>query len=115
MSKVTNDQKHIIDALINQDYDYVWEQVKYVGYKKVSDMNERYMIFCDVVENFDYDKNNNFICYYSTQLGYYIADKLNTFYVSRNRSIINNLKNEYISPTECSKSKITRILKEWQN
>ena len=113
--KGTNDQQHIMDALIAKNYKYVWEQVKYIGYNKVSDINERYMIFCDVVENFDYEKNNNFICYYSTQLGYYAADELTTFYVSRNRSIINSLKSEYISPTECKKSKLTRILKDWSN
>ena len=113
----TNDQQHIIDALAEKNYKYVWEQVKYIGYKKVADINDRYMIFYDVVEEFDYEKNNNFICFFSTRLGYYAADELHTstFYVSRNRSIINNLKSEYISPTDCKKSKLTRQLKEWSN
>ena len=114
-NKGTNDQQHIIDALIRKDYKYVWENVKYIGYKKVTDINERYMIFCDIVGKFDYNLNNNFICYYMTQLGFYAADECSTYYVSRNRTVINYLKNENISPTDCKKSKITRELKNWSN
>jgi hypothetical protein len=113
--KGTNDQQHIIDALMTKNYKYVWEQVKYIGYLKVADINTRYMIFCDIVEEFDYVKNNNFICFYTTRLGYYTADECSTYYVSRNRNVINNLKSENISPTECKKSKITRQLKDWSN
>ena len=86
----TNDQAHIIEALQRGDYKYVWECVKYIGYKKVPNINTRYMIFYDIVEEFDYEKNNNFICFYKTRLNYYSADELSTFYVSRNRNIINN-------------------------
>ena len=116
MSKAgTNDQKHIIDALKVGNYAYVWEKVKFVGFRKIDNINDRYSIFCDIVDSFDYERNNNFICFYSTRLGYHAADELSTFFVSRNRSIINNLKNENISPTDCDKSKITRILKDWSN
>lgn len=111
----TNDQAHIIEALQRGDYKYVWECVKYIGYKKVPNINTRYMIFYDIVEDFDYEKNNNFICFYKTRLNYYSADELSTFYVSRNRNIINKLKQEYISPTDCENSKLTKILRKWSN
>lgn len=113
--KIENDQAHIIDALRRRDYKYVWEQVKYVGYTTVPNINSRYVIFYDIVEDFDYEKNNNFIYYYKSRLKYYSADELGTFYVSRNRAIVNRLKQEYISPTECSESKLTRLLKRWSN
>lgn len=113
--KATNDQEHIIDALKRGDYKYVWEQVKYIGYANVPNINTRYMIFYDIVEDFDYENNNNFIYFYKARLKYYSADELSTFYVSRNRTIINKLKQEYISPTECKKSKITNILRKWSN
>ncbi len=111
----TNDQEHIINALQKGDYKYVWEQVKYIGYKQVPDINVRYMIFYDIVEDFDYENNNNFIYFYKARLNYYNADELSTFYVSRNRNIINKLKQEYISPTDCEKSKLTKILRKWSN
>ena len=41
----TNDQQHIIDAIDRKDYGYVWEQVKFVGYKKLPDINDRYTVF----------------------------------------------------------------------
>ena len=111
----TNDQEHIIDALRDGNYAYVWEQVKYIGYQKVADINDRYIIFCDIVESFDYERNNNFICFYSTRLGFINSDICDTFFVTHNKSIINKLKSEYISPTECENSKITRDLKKWTN
>lgn len=115
MKQKTNDQQHILDALAIQDYMYVWQQVKYVGYKKVSDINVRYSIFCDVVDTFDYTRNNNFIQFYLTRLSYYCADTNETYYVSSNRAIIHKLRNENISPSDCKSSKITRILKHWGN
>ena len=106
-----NDQQHIIDALSVADYMYVWQQVKYIGYKKVADMNERYLIFCDVVENFRYEENNNFILYYSQRLQFYSASKNDTFLVPASRGVVNRLKQEYISPTDCDKSKIAKSLR----
>lgn len=115
MKKVTNDQQHIIDALIACDYIYVWMQVKYIGYNYVHDINERYTIFMDCVENFDYERNNNFIQYYKNHMKYYLGYKNDTFYVSQNKTIINKLKSENISPTECKKSRLVQELKKWGN
>ena len=114
-NKITNDQQHIIDALSVGDYSYVWEQVKYVGFKKVKDINQRYCIFWDIVTDFDYENNNNFIHFYLKRLDYNKKSENNTFYVTSTRSIINHLKTENISPTECNKSKLTKILKNWSN
>lgn len=110
-----NDQQHIIEALSICDYMYVWQKVKWIGYRKVSDIKERYLIFCDVVENFRYEENNNFILYYSQRLGFYSASKNETFLVPASRGIISRLKQEYISPTECDESKIAKDLRNWNN
>ncbi|MBQ8218476.1 MAG: hypothetical protein IJZ79_01890 [Bacilli bacterium] len=115
MQKVPNDQQHILDALAVGDYMYVWQQVKWVGYKKVADINDRYAIFCQVVEKFDYEQNNNFIKFFIDHLKYTAGYDNKTFYVSTNRSIINKLKRENISPTDCEDSSITRELKNWSN
>ena len=115
MEQKTNDQQHIIDALSVADYMYVWEKVKFVGYKKVPDMNDRNLIFWDVVTKFDYTINNNFIHYYSKHLGYYSNSKNDTFIIPTSRGVIGHLKSEYISPTECNKSKIAKDLRNWNN
>jgi len=115
MRKVPNDQQHIIEAIAVEDHMYVWQQVKYIGYKKVADINDRYVIFCSVIEKFDYTQNNNFIKFYSDHLKYSASYTNKTFYVSTNRSIINKLKRENISPTDCDNSSITKELKNWSN
>lgn len=114
-AKNTNDQQHIIDALSVNDYAYVWEKVKYVGYKKVPDMNERYLIFYSVVDKFKYEENNNFIHYYLQRLTFYSASKNETYFVPTSRGIIGRLKTEHISPTDCENSKIAKDLKNWSN
>ena len=111
----TNDQQHIIDALSVKDYAYVWEQVKYIGYTKVADMNERYLIFYDIVDQFRYEENNNFIYYYRQHLSFYSASKNDTYVLPTSRGIVGKLKREYISPTDCEESKITKDLKNWSN
>lgn len=115
MKKVTNDQQHIIDALSIGDYMYVWQQVKYIGYKKIADINDRYIVFCDCVDSFDYKKNNNFIKFYLDRIKYSTSYNNKTYYVSTNRSIIRSLRNENISPTECEKSNLTKELRNWSN
>lgn len=115
MGRVKNDQQHIIEALSIGDHMYVWQQVKYIGYKKVADINDRYAVFCSIVDKFDYENNNNFIKFYLDNLKYVASYDNKTFYVSVNRTIINRLKNENISPTECENSSITKELKNWSN
>lgn len=115
MRKVPNDQQHIIDALSLGDHMYVWQQVKFIGYKKIADINERYAIFCKVVEKFDCEQNNNFIKFYTDHLKFHASYQNKTFYVSSNRSIISKLKRENISPTDCDDSSITKELKNWSN
>ena len=69
-TKFTNDQEKIIEAIDAKNYKYVWEQVKFIGYSKVRDINVRYMLFFEIVQKFITEKNNNFIYYYKKQLGY---------------------------------------------
>lgn len=113
--KITNDQQHIIEALAAKNYNYVWEKVKVIGFRLIPDINERYMIFWDVVNTFDYKVNNNFIHFYLSHMTYYKASKHDTFYVTTNRSVIHALRNENISPSHNTKSKIANNLKDWSN
>lgn len=115
MGKVTNDQEDIIEALSEGRIMYVWQRVKYIGYKTCDDMNERYTIFCDCVADFDFMRNNNFIKFYKDRLRFNASYMNATFYVSDNRAVVQNLRNENISPTDNNKSKITRELKNWSN
>lgn len=115
MKKDTNDQTDIIEALSIGDYAYVWHRVFKCGYKIFEDINERYAVFCDCVDNFDCSVNNNFIKYYMEHLKYVASYNNRTFYVSTNRSIIRKLRNENISPTDCEKSRLTQELKNWSN
>lgn len=115
MKQTPNDQQHIIDALAKQNYSDVWNEVKYIGYRKVADMNERYLIFWDIVKNFKWQENNNFIHYYLQHLAFYSASKNETFVVPSSRGVIARLKSEYISPTECEESRIAKALRNWNN
>lgn len=111
--KITNDQGHIIKALAQKDYKYVWEQVKYIGYNKVKDINERCLIYYNIVEKFNYIENNNFIYYYSRQLGFSKMDENATFFMTRTRGVIEALKTERICPTgNHSGSKIVEEISE---
>lgn len=107
----TNDQQHIIDAIDRGDYDYVWEKVKWIGYKKL-DFNERYSVFWSIIEKFDTEKNNNFIQYFSERIGY-AANKSSESTVTSSRGVISKCKTETISPTECKGYPIAADLKKW--
>lgn len=111
--KVTNDQGHIIEAIRKKNYIYAWENVKYVGYDVIRDMNERMMLFFEIVQDFDCEKNNNFIKFYLTRLNYCKLDKNETFVFTKNRKIIKELKAEDISPSETTKSPTVNELKNW--
>ncbi len=108
----TNDQQHIIDALDRGDYEYVWENVKYIGYKKMTDINQRYLIFCDVVAQFDTEKNNNFIQYFSSYIGYSANNSKNSR-ITQSRGVLDRCKREYISPTTCDGYPIAKDLRNW--
>ncbi len=108
----TNDQQHIIDALNKGDYNYVWEKVKYIGYKKMPDINDRYIIFCKKVKDFDTEKNNNFIQWYSQYIGYNSSNVKNSR-ITQSRGVLDKCKNEYISPTDCKGFPIVKDIKNW--
>jgi hypothetical protein len=110
---MTNDQGHIIEALKEQRYNYVWEKIKYVGFRIFPDISERYTYFGEIVTKFDPNRNNNFIQFYLDRLTNFKGYCNDTYYVTSNRTIIHNLRNENISPTECKYSKLTRDLKGW--
>lgn len=59
-----NDQGHIIEACKKGDYLYVWKHVKYIGYKDEPDITSRYLIFRKTFEDFNPERNNNFIWFY---------------------------------------------------
>ena len=108
----TNDQQHIMDALDRGAYEYVWEKVKYVGYKKVVSINERYLIFYDIVADFETEKNNNFIKYYLNHIGYASNNSRNSK-ITQSRGVLDRCKREYISPTECNGYPIAKDMRKW--
>ena len=108
----TNDQQHIMDALDIGDYEYVWEKVKYIGYKKIPSINERYLIFNDIVGDFDTEKNNNFIQYYSSYIGYSANNSRNSR-ITTTRGVLDRCKREYISPTDCKGFPIASYMRKW--
>jgi hypothetical protein len=112
--KPTNDQQDIIEAIKNNDYAYVWERVKQIGYKDVPDVHERYMFFHKAFLDFDPLRNNNFIHFYKTYLNYLRFDRNSTFRVTEDRANIRRLKEQSISPTKDAK-KIIKDLSNWNN
>lgn len=80
---IKNDQGHIIEAIIEGNYNYVWEQVKYIGYQDESSPEIRYLIFQRAFHDFNPNINNNFIHFYKRYLKFlkdeptYFTDKRN--------------------------------------
>lgn len=98
--KVENDQAEIILLLKKKKYNHVWELVKFIGYKEEPEVNRRYLIFKKACEDFNPDKNNNFILFFKNYIKYLDFNKDKTFYTTTNYTFIKQLKNENISPTE---------------
>ena len=111
--KGTNDQGHIIEALKQKNYYYVWEQVKYVGYEDEPNMNRRFIIFSRAAKDFDTEKNNNFIYFYKKYLKYLSFSKNDTFFTTDNYRVIQRLKNEHISPSD-KQVGLAKYLKDWE-
>lgn len=109
--KNTNDQEHIINAIKNKDFGYVWNKLKWIGYDDEKDINMRYIIFLRAIKDFNYKKNNNFILFYKNYIKY-LRFKNNTFVFTDNPLVIRKLKNENASPTDTTKG-ITKVLKDW--
>lgn len=114
----TNDQIHIIKYIKEKEYVKVWEEVKFIGVKDVLDINERYLIFSKAIRSFDPYINNNFIQFYKKYLKGLRLNKNTTFIVTTTPLIIQELKNEAISPNlkprERRKSKVDS-LKKWKH
>lgn len=112
--KATNDQGHIIDALKDKKYNYVWEQVKFIGYRQVPDIEERYIFFFKAVDDFNPYENNNFIHFYKKYLSLLKFDKASTFVVTENRSMIKKLQTNAISPSDEMLGNVFEVLKNWK-
>lgn len=112
--QIKNDQQHIIDAISVGDYDYVWEAVKFVGYKKQKNIYERKAKFCQIVSEFDYKVNNNFIKFYMDRLGYFDPyTSYSSFYLNRTRSVNDALARNCISPEPQDDSLLVKELINW--
>ena len=107
--KFIEEQKDIIEALKNNNYNYVWERVKFIGYKVEKDIIQRRLIFSHAVKDFDVGKNDNFILFYKNYINYSIYNGNNV--VSSFR-MANKVNNDNISPEENS-NKLVKDLKEW--
>lgn len=109
-----NDQGEIIEAMKRGDRNFVWNKVKYVGYNNIPEIDERFMIFNKAFGSFNPYENNNFIMFYKTYLRYEQNNRAdNTYYVTNNRSIINTLKNDFVSPSE-ENQKLIEDLKSFE-
>ena len=97
--KQTNDQGEIIKLLKEKKFNAVWEKLKYVGYGDEQNINRRFLIFKKACNDFNPDKNNNFILFYKNYIKYLDFDKDSTFVATTNYNFIQELKNENISPT----------------
>ena len=99
------------------DVKILWERTKYLGYQDVSDMEERYLLFRKAISIFNPDQNNNFISFYKR---YLVNNKIKntTFYITDNRNIIKELKNNHISPENSEgmeRKYVLSQLAEWEN
>lgn len=112
-----NDQVEIIQYIIEKKYHHVWERVKFIGIKDVSDINERYLIFMKAAHSFKPEINNNFIHFYKKYLRGLRLDKNETFLLTNTPSVIRELKNEIISPslTKSKRKAMADPLKKWDN
>lgn len=95
----TNDQGEIIQNLIDQKYDSVWEAIKWVGFDSIRDIDDRYLIFYEVVRKFNPKINNNFIHWYKTRLAYVSSYDFRGNRLVTTKKAYHNMINEYISPT----------------
>lgn len=112
MAKQTpNDQGEIIELLKQQEWNKVWEKLKYVGIDDENSMNRRYIIFKKACNDFDPDKNNNFILFFKKYLNYLNFDKDSTFVTTTNYKFIKELKNENISPTDNPHKMVAQLKK----
>lgn len=112
----TNDQGDIIKYIKNGEYDKVWEKVKFVGYRIIPDMEDRYILFHPIISAFKYKENNNFIKFYLSNLGYIKSYQNQTFLTTSNRGIIKTLIRQGISPDEeKSISKMVTELSTWES
>lgn len=109
-----NDQGKIIKALRNKDYASVWEEVKWIGTGDMADISERRIIFDKCVLAFDPYINNNFILYYKKRLKWNGYSNNVECKLASSRRISEELKRQYISPTDKTSSKITEELKKWR-
>lgn len=109
----TNDQGEIIRYLKQKEYDRAWEEIKYVGWKIIPSMEDRYIFFQPIAEQFDYNKNNNFIIFYAQRLGYIKSYQNKTFLTTVNRNIIKQLLRQGISPDE--EEELTKTVLELLN
>lgn len=101
VNTIKNDQGEIIEAIKNNDRAFVWNKVKFIGFGDVKEIDSRYMIFNKAFGSFDPYKNNNFILFYKTYLKYERNNREDsTYFMTTNRSVINTLKSDFISPNE---------------
>ena len=80
----------------------------------MADISERRIIFAQCVLAFDPYINNNFILYYKKRLKWNGYSNNVECKLASSRRISEELKRQYISPTDKTSSKITEELKKWR-
>lgn len=97
-----DDALKIAKAVEENDVVKLWHLVKYIGYSKVKDPDERKMVFLRAFQDFDPEVNNNFLYFYYTQLHFQGLNdfKVHTYKISGNKKSIKKLVSASAFPTE---------------
>lgn len=112
-NKPTTSQSHLLNLIREKQYLVLWEEVKYVGYQTITNIDERYLIFLSIVSKFDPDINNNFIHWYKQHLLYQNPNRNKTYKLTDNPAVIRKLARHAISPSKEDGGTVVKKIIEW--
>lgn len=107
------DQTPLIVAMDAGDYMFVWDKIKYVGYNIIPKINQRFLVFEFVCNDYDSSKNKNFLAYYKQQLRYKKSMFYDASYFTDDYRFVKDLIREKISPTGKLEG-IAKELSDWE-
>lgn len=111
--KSNNDQGHIIDAICRNDFNYVWEHVKHIGYEIIPNNELRMMICSESFKKFDPSKSDNFILFFRKNIQTKKMYMNYTYVQTKTKKVQYDLNRQNISPEEKPVSNLQRNLSKW--